>query len=229
MNSDGELIEVEGGGDLANLAIMFAISERPCERHARAARFNEPPAPENYRDQPTPNFLDPAPRIMWGDYEFRLRPEDRLVAHCGQYYREETQSLPRNPTPADFAELNQRTWCIYPPKDGFKVAVSHYLSQFSADGFAGFARRDTPNPADSSDFGKAGARDWYGHVTPCGPMNSVIIGAMARTGNGVMMDVTTEEFFTKLKPYGGRGAKRDASYPSPIITVRFIGGGCDQN
>lgn len=230
MTNTGEFVDIEGGGVLANMVILFSVSERPCERHTRAVKFSEPAAPDDYRDQPMPNFLDPVTRITWGDYEFRIRPEDRLVAHCAQYYREETQSLPRNPTPADFAELNQRTYCIYVPQDAFNKAAAHYLAQLSVDGFAGVARRDEPDPAQSTSGSKAGARDWYGQITRCGKMNSVILGAMARHGKGTLMDVATGEFWTKLTPTGGRGEKQTgASYPGRIITVRFIGGGCDQN
>lgn len=226
----GETKDVPNGGTMMNMALMFNVVERPCERYRQAAAYFEPAPPENYRDMPTPLFLDLQPQVKFGDYQIPLRTTDRLVSHCGQYYREEIgENIPSDATPEEFARHNQLLHCIYVPPGTYAEAAAYYIAKIEADGFTRTPSRDEPNPSADQRFPmfREGTRAWYGRVVRCNGTIAIDIGALARHGPTVLMDAGTGEFFKKRDKTGGRAAKLDgASFPNQILTIRFLSAGC---
>ncbi|OYX46482.1 MAG: hypothetical protein B7Y90_15470 [Alphaproteobacteria bacterium 32-64-14] len=222
MDEKGDPIEIEGGGELAHMGIAFSISDRPCERHATAALEAEitaqPPAPDGYADFIQPLFVEPAPgKIGWGAFEITLRPQDRVVAHCAQFYSEEiSQYL----TGSGFGHWNHDRRCIYPPEGELAAASAYYTQQLRGKGLTGTAFATKEDSAEQYPPLRAGTYEWSGLYYFCDQKRVVGLDAMARFGSMVMLDPLTGEFWSTIDATGGRRERIDgALYPHQVLVM----------
>jgi hypothetical protein len=232
IDAQGNEIDLPGGGSFGHETWMLSAAEQPCERYEMASGYSEPPAPDGYAARAQPDFIaaDQA-HIRWGNYELPLRPGDRLVSHCAQYYREEIGgNLPKDAIPEEFARYNQTFRCIYPGDGNLRAAAAHYMSVLDAAGYNRPTQLGAPRPDAGDRFPSlvAGMQEWSGVISRCGSdQKSVLVGAMARYGGMTMADPLTGEYFAKRDPSGGRARKLEgASFPHPILTIRLGSFGC---
>lgn len=210
-----EMIDVEGGGELANMALAFSVSERPCEDIAVMRDLSDPPAPEKYADRPAPNYLA-ATQIELAGNVLPLRPGDRLIAHCAQYYATEWP-LP----PAAFADVNRSHACVAVQGD-IKDAAAHYLRALADAGFDRDAPWAAPHPDMNAEEATAGVYAWSGVLTRCAVDRSVRLGAVARIGRMKLLDPLTAEVWTTRRPFGGRETLLSgAETPNAALIIEF--------
>jgi hypothetical protein len=208
-----EVIDTPGGGGLANMSLAFTVSERPCERFVRMRDTSDPPPPEKYADRPAPDFL-PASQIDVATAIILLRPGDRLVAYCSQYYARELKL-----DPYAFADFNRDSSCIL-VQGAIKEASAYYLQALTDAGFNKDSPWAAPHPQVSAPESQAGVYAWSGYVSRCSPRNSVRLGAVARIGAGKLIDPLTGEVWTTQGPTGGREALlQDAVTPHAVLVI----------
>ena len=225
-----EVIDTPGGGGLANMALAFTVSDRPCERYAaaalKAAIAAQPPAPDGYASFTQPLFVEPAPgKISWGGFEIVLRPQDRVVAHCAQYYSEEIAPYLAG---SDFGHWNHYRRCIYPPEGELVAASAYYAEQLKEKGLTGTAFASKGDPAAEYPPLRAGAYEWHGVVYFCDQKRLIGLDAMARFGSMVMLDPLTGEFWSTIDATGGRRERLgDSDYPHQVLVMFEHGLPCD--
>lgn len=228
LDENGNVIEIEGGGDIAHDTLMVSVSDRPCDRYKEEAILAEvraeTPAPDGYANFPQPLFVEPSPeKISWGAFEIQLRPGDRLVSHCSQYYTAEVSStLSANPTPIEYAHRNRLIRCIYVPQDGIVAASAYYAEQLRQKGLTGSPSRAAPKPDEEYPPLRAGQYEWSGRTFFCDDRRSVGMVAMAHHGPMVLLDALTGEFWSTIDQTGGRRARLDqADYPHKILALNL--------